>query len=86
VPTRPAAITSARLTASPQLVRLNDGMPVGGSNKLIGCRELAERLSVPERTVRDNWRKWGLTAYKVGRAIRLRERDVEVWLQRSQIK
>jgi len=52
-------------------------MPVGGSNKLLGCRELADRLDVPERTVRGNWRRWGLTAYRVGRAIRFRKRDIE---------
>jgi excisionase family DNA binding protein len=58
---------------------------IGGSNRLIGCREAAEYLSVPERTVRDNWQRWGLLGYKVGRAIRFRERDVEAWLERQAI-
>jgi excisionase family DNA binding protein len=58
-------------------------MAIGGSNRLVSCRELAEFLSVPERTVRDNWRKWNLQAHKVGRAIRFRERDVDAWLQRN---
>jgi excisionase family DNA binding protein len=60
-------------------------MAVGGSNRLLGCREVAEFLSVPERTVRENWKRWGLTAHKVGRAIRFRERDIEAWLQRNTI-
>lgn len=60
-------------------------MANGGSNRLIGCREVAEFLSVPERTVRENWRKWGLTAHKVGRAIRFRERDIETWLAVNKI-
>jgi excisionase family DNA binding protein len=58
-------------------------MASGSSNQLIGCKELAEFLSVPERTVRENWRRWGITAYKVGRAIRFRERDVETFLQKN---
>lgn len=66
-------------------VELTRRQPAGGSNKFIGCRELADLLSLPERTVRDNWRRWGLTAYTVGRAIRFRERDVEAWLQRNVI-
>lgn len=58
---------------------------VGGSNRLVGCREVAEFLSVPERTVRENWRRWGLKAHKVGRAIRFRERDVEAYLEANRI-
>jgi len=58
---------------------------IGGSNRLIGCREVADFLSVPERTVRENWRRWGLKGHKVGRAIRFRERDIEAWLQRNTI-
>jgi excisionase family DNA binding protein len=58
-------------------------MASGGSNRLIGCKELAEFLSVPERTVRENWRRWGITGYKIGRAIRFRGRDVETFLQKN---
>jgi excisionase family DNA binding protein len=50
---------------------------IGGSNRLIGCKEAAEFLSIRERTLRENWRRWGLTAHKVGRPIRFRERDIE---------
>ena len=60
-------------------------MAIGGSNRLIGCKEAAEFLSIPERTLRENWRRWGLTAHKVGRAIRFRERDIEAWLQKNTI-
>lgn len=56
---------------------------VGGSNRLIGCKEAAQFLSIPERTLRDNWRRWELTAYKVGRALRFRERDLESWLEKN---
>ena len=58
-------------------------MAIGGSNRLVGCREAAEFLSVPERTLRENWRRWGMPGYKVGRAIRFRERDLEIWLEKQ---
>ena len=60
-------------------------MAIGGSNRLIGCKEAAGFLSVPECTVRENWRKCGRTAHKVGRAIRFRERDIETWLAANKI-
>ena len=60
-------------------------MAIGGSNRLIGCKEAAEFLSIPERTLRENWRRWGLTAHKVGRAIHFRERDIETWLAVNKI-
>jgi hypothetical protein len=41
---------------------------------------LREVLSIPERTLRENRRRWGLTAHKVSRAIRFRERGIEAWL------
>lgn len=54
-------------------------MASGGSNRLLGVPEAAEFLAVPERTLRENWRRWGLSAHRVGigRAIRFRERDIE---------
>jgi excisionase family DNA binding protein len=55
----------------------------GGSNRLMSCKEAAQYLSVPERTLRDNWRRWGLKAHRVGRAIRFRERDIEAWLEKN---
>jgi hypothetical protein len=50
--------------------------------------EVADFLSVPERTVRENWRKWGLKAHKAGPAIRFRDRDrdIEAWLQQNVIQ
>ncbi|MGW0946056.1 helix-turn-helix domain-containing protein [Streptomyces sp. NPDC002623] len=31
-------------------------------------------------TLYGNWRAWGLTAYRVGKHLRFRERDLETWL------
>jgi excisionase family DNA binding protein len=43
----------------------------------------AEYLAIPERRLRDNWRRWGMRAYRVGRELRFRERDLENWLERN---
>jgi hypothetical protein len=53
----------------------------GGSNKLLDIHEASDLLSVPERRLRDNWRTWGLKAFKVGRELRWRERDLWSWVE-----
>jgi excisionase family DNA binding protein len=58
---------------------------LGGSNRLIGVRETAARLDVPVSTLYKQWREWQLTAYRVGRALKFRERDIEVWLERQRV-
>jgi excisionase family DNA binding protein len=58
-------------------------MPSGGSNRLLSISTAAEYLAIPERRLRDNWRRWGLRAYRVGRELRFRERDLENWLERN---
>jgi len=37
-------------------------------------------LGLPERAIRAEWKRWALQAYRVGRAIRWRERDVHAWI------
>jgi hypothetical protein len=32
---------------------------------------VAAILGVPERTIRERWRDWGLTAYRIGKHLRL---------------
>jgi excisionase family DNA binding protein len=54
---------------------------IGGSNRLLSCDDLAELLGVPKRTVQGYWRAWGLPGYKVGKALRFKERDVMAWLE-----
>ena len=56
---------------------------IGGSNKLIGLKETAAMLDVPESSMYKNWRTWGLKAYRVGRSLKFRERDIEAWLDRQ---
>jgi excisionase family DNA binding protein len=57
---------------------------LGGSNRLLPLTEAATLLGIERpRTLRDNWRRWGLTAYKVGRELRFRERDLNAWIAKQ---
>jgi excisionase family DNA binding protein len=56
---------------------------LGGSNRMLPAREVAAILAVPERTVRDKWREWGLPAYRIGKHLRWKERDVHAWIDRQ---
>jgi excisionase family DNA binding protein len=54
---------------------------IGGSNRLMDLAAAADVLAVPKRRLRDHWRDWGIRAYKVGRELRFRERDLWSWLE-----
>lgn len=56
---------------------------LGGSNRMLSSREVGELLGLPERTVRERWKEWGLQAYRIGRALRWRERDVHAWIDKQ---
>lgn len=56
---------------------------LGGSNRLLSAREVAAILGVPERTVRERWRDWKLPAYRIGKHLRWREREVHAWIDRN---
>ena len=62
--------------------RLMDGMPSApDSGRLLGVRELAERLAVNPRTVR-RWREQGRLprAIEMGGVVRWRQEDIDQWL------
>jgi len=56
---------------------------LGGSNRLLSAREVAAILSVPERTIREKWRDWELPAYRIGKHLRWKEREVYAWIDRN---
>ena len=56
---------------------------LGGSNRLLSSRDVAAILSIPERTVRDRWKEWGLPTYRIGKHLRWKERDVYAWIERQ---
>jgi excisionase family DNA binding protein len=58
--------------------------PVGGSNRLLTAADVADYLGVPVKTIYTRWRDWGLTACRVGRHLRFRQRHVEDWLDRQE--
>ena len=53
----------------------------GGSNRLLSADETATHLGVSVDTIYRNWQKWGLTGYRIGRALKFRERDIENWIE-----
>jgi len=55
------------------------------TTEFLTADELAAMLNVPVRTVRRCWRGWGLTAYRVGRALRFRLPEVRAWLKDQRI-
>ena len=56
---------------------------LGGSNRLLSACDVAAILGIPERTVRDKWREWELPAYRIGRHLRWKERDVYARIDRQ---
>jgi excisionase family DNA binding protein len=50
---------------------------------MLSARDVAGILGVPERTVRDKWREWRLPAYRIGKHLRWKERDVLAWIDRQ---
>lgn len=54
-------------------------------SKLLTKSQLAELLQVAEITI-DTWRKKGLPAIKIGRAVRFDEKAVFDWIQEQQDK
>jgi excisionase family DNA binding protein len=56
---------------------------LGGSNRMLSARDVAAILAVPERTVREKWREWELPAYRIGKHLRWKEREVYAWIDRN---
>ena len=56
---------------------------LGGSNRLLSSCDVAAILAIPERTVRDKWKEWGFPAYRIGKHLRWKERDVYAWIERQ---
>lgn len=49
--------------------------------RFISTAELADMLGLKYRTVKDNWRDWGLKAHKFGKHLRFDIREVEKWIE-----
>lgn len=67
--------------AQPSLPFGEDPEPARRHDRLMTIRELAEYLDVPVKTIYA-WRYHGVgpRGFRVGRHVRFRWRDVEVWL------
>jgi excisionase family DNA binding protein len=56
---------------------------LGGSNRMLNSREVGRLLGLPERTIRAQYKEWKLPTYRIGRALRWKERDVLAWIDRQ---
>lgn len=54
-------------------------------DRLLNAGLVAAFLGVPKQTVYREWRRWGLTGYKIGYALRFKESEVLAWLERQKI-
>lgn len=62
---------------------LHDHGNLGGSNRLLPLAAAAELLGIDQPAkLRRQWKLWGIPAYKVGRELRFRERDLNAWLEK----
>lgn len=64
---------------------LSTGKPSrpGASNSMISVRDVAEMLGISADTVYDEWRKWGLKGYRIGKHLRFKEREIEQWIEKQ---
>jgi excisionase family DNA binding protein len=81
---RPTRATDDRQQCGGQQAASKKGT-LGGSNRLLSSRDVAAILAIPERTVRDRWKEWGLPAYRIGKHLRWKERDVYAWIERQSV-
>jgi excisionase family DNA binding protein len=79
---RPSRGTGANQSRNERHAESQKGT-LGGSNRLLSSRDVAAILAIPERTVRDKWKEWGLPAYRIGKHLRWKERDVYAWIERQ---
>jgi excisionase family DNA binding protein len=55
------------------------------SDRILNLAHAAAYLDVPERRLRDHWRRWEIPVYKVGRELRFRLSDLEAWLNGQRV-
>lgn len=64
----------------------HDHHNLGGSNRLLPLAEAADFLGIDNpRSLQEHWRRWGIPAYKVGRELRFRERDLNAWVEKQAV-
>ena len=79
--TPPGNNEERKMTAHRRQARPRAGT-LGGSNRMLSARDVAAILGVPERTIREKWREWELPAYRIGKHLRWKEREVHAWIDR----
>ena len=52
---------------------------------MLNMRQAAEYLGVPHTSLQTYWKRWEVPAYRIGKHVQFRERDLESWLQKRVI-
>jgi excisionase family DNA binding protein len=52
-------------------------------SRMISVQDVAEILGISPDTVYDEWRKWGLKGYRIGKHLRFKEREVALWIEKQ---
>lgn len=53
---------------------------------MLSARQTADMIGVSVSTLYKRWRKWELTAHRIGGQLKFRERNVESWLQAREVR
>lgn len=61
-------------------------MSAGGSNALLTPEQAAEVLAVTKRTLQDSYQRWGIRHVRVGKHVRFRVRDLEIWIDSQTVE
>jgi len=51
----------------------------------MSAQETAEYLGLNVETLYRRWEEWGIQAYRIGRWLKFRERDVENWIEKQAV-
>jgi len=54
---------------------------IAPGKKLLNMTEAAEYLGANFSTLQDNWRKWGIPGYRIGRNVMFKEAELEEFVQ-----
>lgn len=61
--------------------RATDHLNLGGSNRLLTLPEAAAFLGTTYGSLRNHYAEWDIPTVKVGRNVRVRERDLNAWIE-----
>lgn len=59
---------------------------LGGSNRWLSLNSAAAHLDMPPERLRRYFKRWGIPAYRAGRELRFKERELNTWVAKQKIE